>query len=522
MLSSKLIHACYLISVLVIMSCSANQKKGNDALGEIDFNATGKEEAQPAFKKGLLLLHSFEYVDAAEEFRNAINIDKDFTMAYWGEAMTCNHPLWQEQDFDKGNEILNQLAPSAEERIAKAKTELEKDFLKAVHILYGKGNKAERDSSYAVWMESLYNKYPANDEVASFYSLSLNGWGTTEYDKSILEKAATIAFEVLERNPSHPGALHYIIHAYDNPDFAAKAVAIADKYALIAPDAGHALHMPTHTYLALGQWEKVISSNEVSWAAEQKRKARKKLDNDALGYHSFHWLQYGYLQNGNKEMARSMVDSMKKYCTELPSSKARSHMIMLKSTYMANTNDYDKEVVSISVEQKDLNMVARAKSYFVNGMSAYYNNDAAELQNIITKFTSERLLAAEVTANKGLRMCGNINRSLSTITDLQEAEVMELELRAMDASLRKDAGKTEKYFKQATELQTMSGYSYGPPAIVKPSYEMYGEWLLENNRPKEALANFELSLKAAPNKSLSVKGKEKAEKLLTDKSTSSL
>ncbi|MBL0068648.1 MAG: hypothetical protein IPP39_09230 [Chitinophagaceae bacterium] len=168
-------------------------------------------------------------------------------------------------------------------------------------------------------METLYKKYPGDNEVASFYSLALNGWGTTGLEKGILEKAATIAYEVLKRNPNHPGALHYVIHAYDNPDFAAKALATADKYAIVAPDAGHALHMPTHTYLALGLWDKVISSNEVSWAAEQARMLRKKLDNDALGYHAYHWLQYGYLQQGNAKKAREMVDSMRLYSNAKPS-----------------------------------------------------------------------------------------------------------------------------------------------------------------------------------------------------------
>ena len=316
MLLQKLSFPATIIVVIIFSACNRGDKKTTDNLGEISFSTSGKEEAQPAFKKGLLLLHSFEYEDAAEQFQQAQQSDPDFAMAYWGEAMTANHPLWQEQDFEKGNEILNRLASTPEERILKAATALEKDFLTAIHILFGKGNKAERDSSYAAEMERLYKKYPGNDEVAAFYSLALNGWGTTELDKNIFKKAASIGFEILERNPKHPGALHYIIHAYDDPDFADKALATADKYALVAPDAGHALHMPTHTYLALGQWDKVISSNEVSWAAEQKRKERKNLDNNALGYHAYHWLMYGHLQQGNNEKARSMVDSMKKYCTE--------------------------------------------------------------------------------------------------------------------------------------------------------------------------------------------------------------
>jgi tetratricopeptide (TPR) repeat protein len=363
-------------------------------------------------------------------------------------------------------------------------------------------------------MGSLYDKYPGNDEVASFYSLALNGWGTTDTDKKIMEKAAHIANEVLERNPKHPGALHYVIHAYDDPQYAALALATADKYALVAPDAGHALHMPTHTYLALGLWDKVVSSNIVSWDAELARKTRKKLDNNALAYHAYHWLEYGELQMGEKEKARAMVDSMQQYCTTLPSPRARAHMILLKSTYLAETNDYSSEVTGIRVDQRDLNITNRAKEYFVRGMTAYHAKNAEAMDSAIIKLADERVIEELKTSGTGIRMCGNINRSLATKTDLLEAQTMEMELRAMRAWLDKDAATTEKFLKKATELHSEAGYSYGPPSIVKPSFEMYGEWLLENGRPKEALAQFEKSLELAPNKRLSVQGKEAAMKML--------
>ena len=189
-------------------------------------------------------------------------------------------------------------------------------------------------------------------------------------------------------------------------------------------------------------------------------------------------------------------------------------MILLKSTYLAETNDYPKEIVDISVQQNDLNIVSRTRNYFVNGMSAYYKKNAEELHKIIQQLTAERLIEAEKAADKGLRVCGNINRSLVTKTDLQETEVMELELKAMQSWLKKDAITTEKLLQKATALQTESGYSYGPPAIIKPSFELYGEWLLENNQPSKALEQFELSLKLMPNKTLSVIGKEKALKQL--------
>jgi tetratricopeptide (TPR) repeat protein len=505
-----------LFAILVLFACSSNTNNAKNHLGEISFDASGKAEAQPNFKKGLLLLHSFEYDDAAEEFQQAIKTDSGFVMAYWGEAMTHNHPLWREQNLDKGKAILQRLAPTPEERIAKAKTELEKDLVRAVDILYGKGNKTERDSSYAVYMATLYKKYPGNNEITSFYSLSLIGWGMVGYQVKVLEQAADISKEVLSRNPQHPGALHYIIHAYDNPEHAALALATADKYALVAPDAGHALHMPTHTYLALGLWDKVISSNIISWAAEKERKERKKLDNNAFGYHSYHWLEYGYLQQGNKEKARLMLDSMQQYCTELPSPAARAHMIFLKTTYLAETNDFSEKVVGINVKQDDLNILSRTMNYYVNGMAAYNKKDAAELDKIITQMTGERLIEREKVPAKGIRVCGNVNRSIPTLTDLQKSEVMELELKAMQAWLKKDAATTDRLLKQATEMENTSTYAYGPPRIIKPSFELYGEWLLETNKPKEALEQFELSLKWAPNKLLSIKGKEKATAILKE------
>lgn len=523
--SLSLIKRLYfpIIVVLIATACLTKEDNTtNDQLGELNFTATGNDEAQPFFKKGLLLLHSFQYHDAAEEFQKAIDADKNFAMAYWGKAMTHNHPLWQEQDFDKGNEILNQLAPTPEGRIAKAATELEKDFISGINILYGNGNKAERDSSYAEYMGILYKKYPGNDEVAAFYSLALNGWGTTDQQVNIFEKAADIGNEILKRNPKHPGALHYVIHAYDNPDHAALALATADKYAVVAPDAGHALHMPTHTYLALGMWDKVISSNEVSWAAEIARKQKKKLDNDALGYHAYHWLEYGYLQKGNKEKARNMVDSMQIFCKEKPSPRARAHMIFLKTTYLGETNEYKGDVASITVEQKDLNISTRARNYFVSGMNAYQNNNAADLDKVILKLSGERLVEVERAAGKGIRLCGNINSSVATRNDLLEAEAMEMQLRAMRAWMSKDAAATEKFLKQATEVHASFGYAYGPPGIVKPTFEMYGEWLLENNRPKEALEQFERSLKLLPNKTLSIKGKETATRQLKKSEVASL
>ncbi len=500
--------------ILFLISCTSNNKYSGSTLGEINFTATGKKEAVPFFNKGLLLLHSFEYQDAAEEFKKAREADSNFVMAYWGEAMTYNHPLWRYQDFEKATDVLQQLAPSADERANKAKTEIEEDFIRSINILYGKGNKPERDRSYAIFMESLYKKYAGNPEVACFYSLSLIGSVEVGRDKNIYEKAAAIAKQVLVKNPKHPGALHYLIHAYDDPDHAALALTTADAYAVTAPDAGHALHMPTHIYLALGMWDKVVSSNEVSWAAGEKRKERKKLTNDALNYHAFHWLLYGYLQQGQKQKARNVLEDMKKYTDELGSGRAREHMIYIKTTYLSETNEWESDIISIEPPLNDLNIATRAMNYFINGWHAFKRNDDGALAAIIQKLAGERLIDLERVSTKGAAMCGSINSAIPNLLDVQYAEVMEMELKALEAWLKKDLNDTEYWFKKATALENSISYSYGPPAIVKPSNELYGEWLLEIKKPKEALTQFELSLKAAPKRVLSLKGREKAMKFV--------
>ena len=422
----------------------------------------------------------------------------------------------------KATAILNQLAPTPEERVAKAKTEFEKELVRAVNILYGTGSKLERDSIFAEYMGQLYKKHPGNNEIASLYSIALIGSVPIGRNVKIYEQAAGIAKEVLKTNPKHPGALHYLIHAYDDPAHAAMALTTADEYAVVAPAAGHALHMPTHIYLSLGMWDKVISSNIVSWEAGQQRKHRKKLTNDALNYHAYHWLLYGYLQKGEKEMARKIVDSMNFFNKELNSERAREHMIYQKSTYLAETNEYGNDINIIEVKADDLNIVTRAMNHFANGMNYYYKRDGHGLNRIITKLAGEILVDEERVSNTGAKLCGNVSATLPNALDIEQSIIMLLELKAMKAWFQKDKMLTEKYLKQAVEMETKVSYAFGPPTIIKPSFELYGEWLLENNRPGEALQQFELSLKAAPNKLLSVIGKEKAENLLKDNSTASL
>src|SRR5690606_5439976 len=173
------------------------------------------------------------------------------------------------------------------------------------------------------------------------------------------------AKKVLNKNPKHPGALHYLIHSYDDPYHAELAFDAANSYSKVAPDASHALHMPSHIYVAMGMWDNVISSNIDSYQASLNRMEKKNLDGDARGYHAFHWLEYGYLQKGNFEEAKKMALDMKKYVSEDSSKRARVHLVFLKGTYLTETDEWDGEIADIPVNITDLNISVRSQYQFL-------------------------------------------------------------------------------------------------------------------------------------------------------------
>ncbi|MDH3649232.1 MAG: hypothetical protein OEQ53_06085, partial [Saprospiraceae bacterium] len=280
-------------------------------LGSIHFTTSTKsEKAQEHFITGTLLLHSFEYEDAAEAYRLAQKEDPEMVMAYWGEAMTYNHPIWFQQDREEALSVLLKLGKTATERTAKTPIEMERDWLAAIEVLYGEGDKAVRDERYADYMLNLYQKYPDDNEVAAFCALSILGSSHGGRDEYKYMRSASIVEEVYQKNPDHPGALHYLIHSYDDPVHAPLGMRAAQLYARVAPFAAHALHMPSHIFVAMGMWDEVISSNEHSSAAADARRKRKDLGVDARGYHSLHWLQYGYLQKGRTTDAMRLLIDM--------------------------------------------------------------------------------------------------------------------------------------------------------------------------------------------------------------------
>ena len=505
-----------LFFIALLFACSGTQE--NDKLGSIYFEVTGSEEAKKHFEEGLLLLHSFEFEDAATAFKKAQEVDSSMAMAYWGEAMSYNHPLWAEQAYDKAINALNILNESPSGRVELSKTPIEKEFMKAVNILYGEGTKFERDVKYSEFMAEVHQRYPKSQEAAAFYALSLLGSVPVGRDEEVYERGAAIAKGILEENPNHPGALHYLIHSYDDPQHASAAVEAADLYMKVASAAGHALHMPSHIYVAMGMWDDVVISNEQSYAASVDRMKEKGLNNDARGYHAFHWLIYGYLQQGRIEQAKQVVRDMAQYTEELPSARARVHMSMIKAAYLVATEDWAGEASEIDIDQKGLNISILAMNSFVEGMKAHHQGKTDQLDEQIAVLEKERLKASIQLENRGIALCSGVGweSQKANQLDVDQAQVMEMELRSITADTKNDKAEAESWLKKAIELEQKISYSYGPPPIVKPSFELYGEWLLKNNRYEEALAQFDYSLKRAPNRVLSLQGKLEVAKALNN------
>lgn len=477
-----------------VITIAVSFLNGQEAkLGRAEFPNSGSPQAQESFLRGLLLLHSFEYDDAAEAFRQAQKIDPAFAMAYWGQAMTYNHPLWFQQDQKAAVDALNRLAPNPESRLAKTADEREKDYLRAVEILYGAGDKKERDLAYARAMEQLFKKYPEDLEAASYYALALLGTCHEGRDFRTYMKAAAIVEEVFARNPNHPGAAHYLIHSYDDPVHGPLGLRAARVYAQIAPAAAHALHMPSHIFLALGMWDETVASNIDSWNAADARIKSKKLSIENRGYHALLWLEYAYLQQGRYQEARKTLRIMEEDAKKSGSRRTRSHLAAMRAAYLIETRQWDATIDT--VDPSELTAQAIATDLFAAGFTALQKERIREAEGILAKMLA-KLPSPESSAGSHHQYTPN-DRSVIIMT------------RQLEALILFEKGKREEgvqRLKQAAEMEDVLAYDFGPPAPVKPSHELLGEILLKLGKAAEAKRYFTRALERAPRRALSLLG----------------
>jgi tetratricopeptide (TPR) repeat protein len=508
----KLIYPIGIICLLV--SCQQKEVKEDTAqLGVLQHHFTISEPSRKAFDRGLLLLHSFEYDDALEAFKEARSADTTEVMAYWGETMSHYKALWGQQDVPAGRAILAALGSSKEERLLKVENEMEGDFLEAAEILYGEGELEERNKAYAHHMETLYKKYPGDQEVAAFYSLGLMWAAQGDEKQAFLDKSSEVAAGIMKENPTHPGALHYMIHANDDPEYAEMAKIAADKYAKVAPDATHALHMPSHIYVALGMWNEVVTSNVASYAASLNRMERKGLNGKARGYHSMAWLHYGYLQQGQYDKAELLMKEMIGYFSD--STGSESYLVRMQNEQRIESGKWLDDVEPLDVNYNNLGLTEKSAKHFFRSLLAYDKEDVATIKNEIDTLQMHLAAAELIVSDDGIVLCSaGPTRYAPNKEDVKRTNVVIHQMQALIALLNKDEKSAEAHLIEATKLENESGYDSGPPFIAYPSYEQYGDWLLTKNRAEDALVQFNRSLEKRTNRSKALRGKIEALKKL--------
>ncbi len=483
-----------------------------EKLGKVTFKPEGKEVAQPYFNKGLLYLHSFEYKKAIDQFQTAQMLDPDFTLAFWGEAMCHYYPLWHSQNYEMGKGTLLKLGIFEDDRLALAKNDLEKGLLKTVEELYKEMEpENSRVQNFNKAIESLYKQYSENEEIAAFFALSRISLAKAQNDNELYDLASDICKKILQSNPNHPGALNYLIYANDPSIRAKNALQEAKSYGQIASSSEHALHAPSHIYHSLGMWNVSVQSNKLSWEAGEKRVVENKMSLEDRNYHALWWLQDGYLQQGRFDKAEEMVQDMYLDARMSNSKLTRYHLIKMKLSYLVNTEDWESKVNNTEVPTKGFNITTKIAELFAKGLKAYKTNDLSRLNWVsgqITDMLSMERNKSYPPKQAMFSTCGSdLMNEVSSKDDLKRVEVMELEMQALVANKENHPDKAKELLGQAVKLENELAVIAGPPIIIKPSYELYGELLSHLGEYAAAVDMFDQCLSKYPNRSLSLKGK---------------
>jgi hypothetical protein len=511
--------ACAILALAVVAAAQQSQSTSQSQstpLGKVDFPTSGSAAAQAHFLRGVAALHSFWYEEALEAFRESTKADPEFMMGYWGEAMALNHPLWAQQDTEAARKVLANIKDTP--RL----TPRERAYLDAVKALYGAGDKLARDLAYAAAMEKLHRDYPDDLEAASFHALSLLGTvrpGEKGFRRQM--QAGAIALEVYQKNPNHPGAAHYIIHAFDDPEHAILALPAAYRYAEIAPEAHHARHMPSHIFLQLGMWPEAAASNESAWAASDAWVKRKNLSLNRRDHHSLYWLLYVYLQQGRFSKAEDVLGLLRQAKSESGNPRLggsygeeMAASLVLETQRWAEAGKFF-DALGAKSAAPDAGAGEHAAHGAAPAMTSRAAGASASRSHIVTVFI-RGLAAAEARAAEADNHAAelrSIRQQLAGAGDAYRAkqvEIMETEVAALARSSKGHHQEAIELMKRATALEEEMSPPSGPPDLIKPSHELFGELLLRAGRAKEAAEQFKISLLRQPNRARSLLGAARA------------
>jgi hypothetical protein len=476
---------------------------GGDAkLGSVHFETSCSPEAQARFDRAVALLHSFEFGPAIVGFQAALAADPGCAMADWGIALSrWGNPfapgLKPRAFLQQGREAI------AAAQAAKPKTQRERDYIAAAGRLYDAFETTSQPSrlqAYCDAMAHLAARYPNDTEASIFYALSL-AMSADLADKSYAKQlqAGAMLEALFVKQPQHPGLAHYIIHSYDSPALAARALPAARAYAKIAPDAPHALHMPAHIFTRVGSWDESIEANLASAAASRRE------GNIAEELHASDYLVYAYLQSGRDAAAAQVVQALPEIESRFdpnavpagaaPSSAAYFAMAAIPARYALERGDW---AAASRLEVRPSNYpYTDAIIWFARGVGA------ANLGDVEAPRKAAQQLAA-------------LHQRLVDANEpywALQVEIQRLTVLALTALAEKDSEGALKQMRHAVQLEDGTEKSAVTPGPIAPARELLAEMLLRLNRPGDAQREFEATLTKEPNRFRALYGTARAAKL---------
>jgi tetratricopeptide (TPR) repeat protein len=471
-------------------------------LGAVHFENSCKPEVQKSFTRGVALLHSFWYEAAEKEFREVAAQDPACGIAWWGVGMANWHQLWEPNGPSAAGLKAGQEAMQ-KAQAAGARTDREKAYIAALTKFYANAEKTphlERVLAYEQAMDELHTRFAKDHEATIFYGLAmLSAASSAGPDKTYARqrKAGAMLEPLASLEPEHPGIEHYIIHAYDYPALAGQALAAARQYAKIAPDAPHALHMPSHIFTRMGLWQDSIESNLASAAAARK--------NGLLGdeLHALDYLEFAYLQTGQDKLAQEVVGKVRKPAAD--DTKA------FQGTYAAVTIP-----ARYAVERRQWADAAALPTAGLPG-GRYAWADA-------TVYFVRALGAARVGKPEQARAdAEKIAVAKQALIDTNEkywTTQVEIQRRAADAWVQFAGGKRDEALagmKSAVELEDTTDKHPVTPGSVVPMRALLGDMLLEMKRGAEAQEAFSKLMSVEPNRFAAVYGAARSAEMQGDK-----
>ena len=461
---------------------------GSDQFGKVDFPTSCNAAAQPSMARGVAQLHSFQYKQAEDSFKDAAQEDPQCAIAYWGEAMALYYPIWEfpspetiaegRKDVEKGQSI-------------GAQTPRERDYLAAAAAFYQDDPKLsheQRQEALSKAMAKLHENNPQDVEGAAFYALSIIAMASYGPEGIPQRREALSILEPLfAAHPDDPGIAHYIIHAADVPALAPEALEAARRYAQIAPDSSHAIHMPSHIFQQLGLWQESIASN-IAASASAARASEMHMADASYQFHAMHFLEYAYLQSGQEAKAQQVLEDLK----AVPGGSERLPM-MQSDLEALNAIELHHWKAAASLPVRDLMKSMLDTTYLARAIGAARTGDL-----VAARENEKQLLACIEAGDDEVRKSGGtIPEGKSTPQREGEAWVAFAEGKVTDAldELRSAADREEQH---------------GSEPLLTPAREMLADMQFEAKQYQEALASYTATLKLSPNRFDSIYGAARA------------